>query len=116
MKHVLVGHVKNIKNVVGDNMLADMLYFIGGALWAVEMIPQISRTYKRKSVEDISIWFPVICIISFILVFVAHSLLHRWTLLLSQVPPLICNLIFLGQVITYRKKALQPEIDQIGNA
>lgn len=84
-------------------MLADILYFTGGFLWAVEMIPQILKIYKRKSVADISILFPIICLISFGLTFGAHSLLHRWSLLCSQVPPLICNLIFFIQVLIYRR-------------
>jgi len=80
-----------------------ILYWIGGLLWGVEMIPQLYKIYKRKSVKDISIWFPGICIVSFICVFLAHITLKRWMLLLSQTPPLICNVIFLYQVILYRR-------------
>lgn len=84
--------------------MANILYFVGGFLWAVEMIPQILKIYTRKSVEDISILFPIICLISFVLTFVAHSLLQRWSLLVSQVPPLICNFIFFIQILIYRRK------------
>ena len=40
-------------------MLAKILYIISGTLWAVELLPQLIKTYKRKTVEDISIFFPL---------------------------------------------------------
>lgn len=108
-------------------MLANVLYFLGGALWSLEMCPQIYKTYKRKTVGDISIWFPSICIVSFIIVFIAHLCLKRWVLLLSQTPPLVCNIIFLCQVSIYRRnnETRRPfkdtlertqDVEQIGNA
>jgi uncharacterized protein with PQ loop repeat len=108
-------------------MSTNFLYFVGGFLWAIEMIPQIRKTYRRKTVGDISVWFPVICIISFICVFIAHIELKRWVLLLSQTPPLICNLIFLFQVLIYRRnretdrlseKTMESnsDVEQVGNA
>ena len=84
-------------------MSAIGLYWVGGLLWGIEMFPQIYKTYKRKTVGDISIWFPSICIVSFALVFIAHIKLGRWGLLCSQTLPLICNIIFLTQVLIYRR-------------
>ncbi|GAI25403.1 unnamed protein product, partial [marine sediment metagenome] len=39
--------------------------------------------YKRKSVEDISIYFPMICIMSFLIYFTASYLAKNWILILA---------------------------------
>jgi len=80
-----------------------ILYILSGILWSIEMFPQIYKTYHRKTVEDISIWFPVICVISFLCIFIAHIMLKRWILFVSQIPPFICNMIFFAQILIYRK-------------
>jgi len=85
-------------------MLSKILYIISGTLWAVEMIPQIWRTYKRKSVKDISIFFPLICFISFLLFLTASIVVKNWILVKTHIFPFICNIIFLGQCIYYRRK------------
>lgn len=85
-------------------MIAKILFVTSGMLWAGEMIPQLIKTYKRKSVEDISIYFPMICIISFILYFIASYLTKNWILILSTSMPFICNIIFFTQILIYRKR------------
>ena len=78
-------------------MIPEILFMVSGTLWAIEMIPQIIKTYKRKSVKDISMYFPLICIISFILYFTASYLTKNWILILSTSTPFVCN------IILYRK-------------
>ncbi len=85
-------------------MLANILFIVSGTLWAIEMIPQLIRVYKRKSVEDISIYFPILCVISMILYLIASYLIRNWILIISMVSPFICNSIFLGQCLYYRRK------------
>jgi len=84
--------------------ITDMLFLLSGGLWAIEMIPQLIKTYKRKSVEDISIYFPMICIISFIFYFMASYLTKNWILILSTSMPFVCNIIFFIQILIYRRK------------
>ncbi len=85
-------------------MIAKILYIISGTLWAVELLPQLWKTYKRKTVGDISLFFPLICFISFIIFFIASFLVKNWILIYSHALPLICNIIFLLQVIIYGRK------------
>lgn len=85
-------------------MIADILFFMSGLLWGAEMIPQLIKTYKRKSVEDISIYFPLICMLSFIVYFIASYLTKNWVLILATSMPFICNIIFFTQILIYRKK------------
>jgi len=85
-------------------MIPKILFLISGTLWAIEMLPQLHRIYKRKSVEDISIFFPILCILSMIFYFVASYLTRNWILIISMASPFICNTAFLIQVIIYRPK------------
>jgi len=85
-------------------MLIKILYIISGTLWAIELLPQLWKTYKRKTVGDISLFFPLICFISFVIFFIASYLSKNWILIGSHALPLICNVIFLAQVLIYRSK------------
>ena len=85
-------------------MLAKMLYIISGTLWALELIPQLIKTYKKKTVGDISIFFPLICFISFLIFLTASYLVKNWILIFSHMFPFICNTIWLGMVLIYRRK------------
>ena len=84
-------------------MLPKILYIISGTLWALELIPQLVKTYKRKTVGDISIFFPLICMISFLIFFIASYLVKNWILIFSHAFPFICNITWLGMVIRYRR-------------
>ena len=84
-------------------MIVKMLYIISGTLWAIEMIPQIIRTYKRKTTKDISISFPLICFISFVCFIIASIIAKNWILIKTHILPFICNAIFLTQNIIYRR-------------
>ena len=84
-------------------MLIKILYMISGTLWAVELIPQLIKTYKRKCVNDISIFFPLICFISFCIFFTASILAKNWILVFSHLIPFLCNTIWLIMAIIYRR-------------
>jgi len=85
-------------------MIAKILYGISGTLWAIELIPQLRKTYRRKTVDDISIFFPFICFVSFCFFFVASILTKNWTLVLTHLLPFLCNTIWLIMTILYRGK------------
>ena len=84
-------------------LLHKALYIISGTLWAVETIPQIIRTYKRKTVGDISLFFPLLCFISFLCFLTASLLDKNWILFFTHIFPFVCNIAFLTQVLIYRK-------------
>jgi uncharacterized protein with PQ loop repeat len=68
------------------------------------MFPQIAKTYRTKEVEDISIFFPVICLVSFSVFFLGCAGRRDWFLLASHVIPFLCISIWLGMILIYRRK------------
>ncbi len=85
-------------------LIPKILYIVSGTLWALETIPQIVRTYKRKTVGDISLFFPLLCFISFLCFLTASFMVKNWILLYTHIFPFICNIIFLSQVLIYGRK------------
>ena len=84
--------------------IANILFTISGTLWAIELLPQLIRTYKTKKVEDISLFFPLICMISFCCFMIGNLLIKNWILIQAHALPFVANLIFLIMVIIYRRK------------
>lgn len=80
------------------------LFIVSCILWSMEMIPQIWKTYKTKKVDDISIFFPLICLISFLIFFVGCAGIKNWILLLSHIAPFSCILVWLLMILKYRRK------------
>jgi len=87
-------------------MFIKILYAISGTLWGIELIPQLVKTYKRKTVDDISIFFPCICFISFCIFFIASYLAKNWTLIITHALPFICNLTWLVMTLIYRRNKI----------
>jgi len=84
-------------------MIAKMLFSISGTLWAIEMLPQIYKTYKIKSVQDISLFFPSLCFISFCCFLTASFMTQNWILVKTHIFPFVCNTVFLIQTLIYRR-------------
>lgn len=84
-------------------LIPKILYIVSGTLWGIELLPQLYRTYKRKTVNDISLLFPLICFISFLCFLIASFMVKNWVLLYTHIFPFVCNISFLSQVIIYRK-------------
>ena len=87
-----------------NKMNYNLLFFISGTLWAIELLPQLYRTYKTKSVGDIHFFFPLICFVSFLIFLTACIGIKNWVLFLSHLVPFICNVTWLVLVIIYRRK------------
>ena len=85
-------------------MIINILYSISGTLWGIELLPQLWKTYKRKTVGDIHPFFPLICFTSFCIFFIASILAKNWILIFSHLAPFICNFIWLIMVIIYGRK------------
>lgn len=78
-------------------------FIIAGILWALEMFPQLVKTYKTKKTGDISIFFPSICLLSFLVFFVGCIGTKNWILLGSHIVPFLCILSWLIMILIYRK-------------
>lgn len=82
-----------------------LAFFISGTLWAIEMIPQIVKTIRRKLVEDISLPMYIIATISFSFFFLGCILSKNWLLLYAHILPFLGVLIMLSLIVKYRRKS-----------
>jgi len=85
-------------------MIWKLLFIIAGILWGLEMTPQLWTTWKTKNIKSINIAFPIICLSSFIIFFIACIGTKNWIVLLSNIIPFVCVSIWLGMIFIYRRK------------
>lgn len=84
--------------------LGNLLIVLAGLIWAIELIPQIQRTIRTKSVEDISLSFFVLCTFAYVAYLIGNAILKNWVIFFAHVPSLIMNLIMVVLIIVYRKR------------
>lgn len=83
--------------------LADVLIYLAGFLWAVELLPQIIKTHKTRNVEGLSFGFFMICLIAYLLYVTGNILLENWIIVYAHIPSIILNIIMLTMISCYRK-------------
>ncbi len=64
--------------------------------------PQLYKTWKRKTVGDISVWPWFIQSVGYATGIAYGALLHQWPLLVGYIHGLLCSLLFL--VLYYKYK------------
>lgn len=85
-------------------LLGNILVTVASFLWAVELIPQIIKTLRLKTVGDISIWWVLPCFIAYIIYEIAMILHGNWVYFFVTLMPTILSGYFLYLVFRYRKK------------
>jgi uncharacterized protein with PQ loop repeat len=80
------------------------LFLISGFLWSVELLPQLWKTYKRKTTNDLSLFYYITCVSAFIIFLIGCYLLGNWFLFFSHLIPFINLCILIVMIINYRKK------------
>ena len=83
--------------------IGNILFLIAGFLWAIELIPQLIRIIRTKSVEDISVFFLTLCFIAYMIFIVGCFLIKNYFLFISQLIPFINVGILLYLVLKYKK-------------
>ena len=78
---------------------------ISTILWTIELWPQITRTLKRKTVDDISIWWLLICFTAFIFYEIGVGLHGQWLLFYTHIIPSSFTAFFIFLLFKYRKRA-----------
>jgi MtN3 and saliva related transmembrane protein len=76
-------------------LISNIMFIIAGILWGIEVIPQIRKTLKTKSVKDISLPFFIICLVAYGVYFVGAILIRNWYLAFSHIP----SFIFIGTMV-----------------
>jgi len=79
-------------------------FFIAGVLWGIELIPQIIKTIKTKTVEDFSLFFPCLCVSAYLCFFVGCIGMKNWVLFFAHLFPFVNLIILLILILKYRKK------------
>jgi len=87
--------------------LGNILFVIAGCLWGIELIPQLIRTFKTKSVKDFSPFFLTLCFIAYIFFMAGCILIKNWYLLFSHIVPSINIVILCVLYWVYRDKKIQ---------
>lgn len=87
--------------------IGNILFLIAGLLWAIELIPQLIKTIRTKSVGDISLFFFTLCFIAYLIFIAGCYLIGNWFLFFSHLVPFINVSILLYLVLRYRKSKVK---------
>jgi len=82
----------------------NIFFYISGLLWAVELIPQIIKIRKNKTVEDFSILFPIICLTAYTCFFIGCVGMKNWSLLHAHLFPFVTLSWLLVLILKYQQK------------
>lgn len=75
---------------------------IASILWTVELIPQIVKTLRTKSVGDISIWWLLICFTAYTIYLTGMVLHSNWWYFITHLLPFIFTTFFIGLLWKYK--------------
>jgi MtN3 and saliva related transmembrane protein len=77
---------------------------VAGTLTSIASIPQVIKTLKTRHVRDISVWQPLLLAFGVALWMIYGILINDVPLIVSNITPLICNIILTGMKIRYGKE------------
>jgi len=86
-----------------NTLIANICFLISGVIWSIEAIPQLIKTFKRKSVADISALYFILCFFGISIFFIGAFLTNQWILILSHSIVFINTVIMLILIILYKK-------------
>ena len=78
------------------------LGLLAGFLTSIAAIPQLVKTLRTRHARDISIWQPLLLAFGLSLWLVYGVLIHDLPLVLSNIVPLICNIMLTILKVHYR--------------
>ena len=93
-------------------LLGNIFVAVSSVLWTIELIPQIIKTLKRKTVDDISFWWVSLCLTAYIIYETAMVLHKNWWYFGTHMIPGLLTAFFIGLMIKYkspREKSCQEE-------
>lgn len=85
-----------------NQSIANILFSLAECFWAIELIPQIIKTYKTKCVNDISLPYYVICLSGYVTFLTGAIFIKQWFLIASHIPSFLMLLIMLYLIIKCR--------------
>lgn len=92
----------------------ELFGYISAICFFVGYLPQLWRTYKLRSVDDISVWMWVLTLIAYLSGLTYGIWLDKWPLILSYLLGLSCTVLMLIMYHMWydpRKDAVRKEVD-----
>ncbi|MDR3579841.1 MAG: SemiSWEET transporter [Oryzomonas sp.] len=86
-------------------MSPTLVGLVAGALTGMAAIPQLAKTLRTRHARDISVWQPLLLSTGIALWIVYGMLIHNLPLILTNIIPLVCNILLTGLKFHYRDNA-----------
>ena len=93
---------------MGLERIGNILFVIAGLMWGIELIPQLIKTFKTKSIGDFSPFFLTLCLIAYIIFMTGCVLIKNWFLFFSHIIPSINVIILCILYRLYKNKKIEP--------
>lgn len=86
-------------------MSPTLLGLVAGTLTGMAAVPQVVKSLRTRHTRDISVWQPLLLSIGVALWIVYGMLIHNLPLILTNIIPLVCNVMLVGLKLYYRDNA-----------
>lgn len=83
---------------------ANILIFTAGIGWSVELIPQILKTRKLKTVHGISPYYFCISWFSYVIYILGNIITKNWVIVISHIPGVLATTIMIIFFFKYKDK------------
>ena len=83
----------------------DILGYAAGAITTLTFLPQVLKTWKRKSAKDVSMMMFIIAAVNEVMWIVYGALLDNWVIILTNVVVLIMSLTMITLKIRFSTHA-----------
>lgn len=83
-------------------MTPTIIGLIAGLLTSVAAVPQVIKTWRSRHARDLSIWQPLLLSVGVALWLIYGILIKNTPLILSNITPLVCNLMLTAMKIRFK--------------
>lgn len=83
-------------------MIPTIIGLIAGLLTSVAAVPQVIKTWRSRHARDLSIWQPLLLSVGVALWLIYGILIKNTPLILSNITPLVCNLMLTAMKIRFK--------------
>lgn len=86
-------------------MTVENLGLIAGAITSMAIVPQVVRSFRTRSVRDISVWQPLLLEIGMVLWLLYGVLINDVPLIAANGFSIVCNTLLIIMKIVFRETA-----------
>jgi len=85
-------------------ILADILIYTAGLLWAIECLPQIFKLLRTRETRGLSLVFFTICLTAYILFIAGNMMLKNYSIVIANSLPFTLMGVIIFLIMKYRRK------------